>query len=219
MYLELAEGENNGNYTALAQGGGVMDAYVFIPAGFLPEFEKDTYVRADYFNKFDPITAEALINALASQQTVGLSAIGIGAAFSGGLKFAKNLIEKRKAAVAAGTKKPIFGKGGVLQSIKDKIGKGGTMAPPVDPAAAAAEKAAAEAAAAAAAAAAAEQQKNFALNLQGQVNGQQFGVNYDPNAAQDQQQSFFAKNKTPLLIGGAVLLAGGIYLATKKKKK
>lgn len=208
MYLELAEGENNGNYTALAQGGGVMDAYVFIPAGFLPEFEKDTYVRADYFNKFDPITAEALINALASQQTVGLSAIGIGAAFSGGLKFAKNLIEKRKAAVAAGTKKPIFGKGGVLQSIKDKIGKGGTMAPAVDPNAAAAT-AAAEAEAAAAAAAA-QAQKDLQI---------QFGLTNDPNAPQNQQQSFFAKNKTPLLIGGAVLLAGGIYLATKKKKK
>jgi hypothetical protein len=208
MYLELAEGENNGNYTALAQGGGVMDAYVFIPAGFLPEFEKDTYVRADYFNKFDPITAEALINALASQQTVGLSAIGIGAAFSGGLKFAKNLIEKRKAAVAAGTKKPIFGKGGVLQSIKDKIGKGGTMAPAVDPNAAAAT-AAAEAEAAAAAAAA-QAQKDLQI---------QFGLTNDPNAPQNQQQSFFAKNKTPLLIGGAVLLAGGIYLATRQKKR
>jgi LPXTG-motif cell wall-anchored protein len=212
MYLELAEGENNGNYQALAQGGGVMDAYVFIPAGFLPEFDKDTYVRADYFNKFDPTTAEALINALASQQTVGLSVIGIGAAAAGGLNFAKNLIAKRKAAIAAGTKKPLFGPGGVLQSIKDKIGKGGTMAPAVDPNAAAAE-------AAAAAAAAAQAQKDFGINVQGQVNGQQFGVNYDPNAAQNQNQSFFAKNKTPLLIGGAVLLAGGIYLATRKKKK
>lgn len=210
MYLELAEGENDGNYAALAQGGGVMDAYVFIPAGFLPEFDKDTYVRADYFNKFDPTTAEALLNALASTQTVGLSAIGIGAAF-GGFKLAKNLIAKRKAAVAAGTKKPIFGPGGVLQSIKDKIGKGGGISPAVDPNAAAAE--------AAAAAAAAQAQKDFGINVQGQVNGQQFGVNYDPAAAQNQNQSFFQKNKTPLLIGGAVLLAGGIYLATRKKKK
>jgi len=212
MYLELAEGENNGNYQALAQGGGVMDAYVFIPAGFLPEFDKDTYVRADYFNKFDPITAEALINALASQQTVGLSVIGIAAAATGGLKFAKNLIDKRKAAVAAGTKKPLFGPGGVLQSIKDKVGKGGTMAPATDPNAAAAE-------AAAAAAAAAQAQKDFGINVQGQVNGQQFGVNYDPNAAKNEEKSFFEKNKTPLLIGGAVLLAGGIFLATRKKKR
>jgi LPXTG-motif cell wall-anchored protein len=214
MYLQLAEGTNDGNYQALAQGGGVMDAYVFIPAGFLPEFDKDTYVRADYFNKFDPTTAEALINALASQQTVGLSVIGIGAAVGGGLKLAKNFIDKRKAAVAAGTKKPIFGQGGVLQSIKDKMGKGGGIAPVADPNAAAA----AAAAEAAAAAAAAQQQKDFGINVQGQVNGQQFGVNYDPAAAQG-QPSFFQKNKIPLLIGGGVLVAGGIYLATRKKKR
>jgi hypothetical protein len=206
MYLQLAEGTNDGNYQALAQGGGVMDAYVFIPAGFLPEFEKDTYVRADYFNKFDPTTAEALINALAAQQTVGLSAIGIGAALGGGLKFAKNLIDKRKAAIAAGTKKPLFGPGGVLQSIKDKVGKGGGIAPVADPNAAAA----AAAAEAAAAAAAAQQQKDLQI---------QFGLTNDPNATQNQNQSFFQKNKVPLLIGGAVLAAGGIYLATRKKRR
>jgi hypothetical protein len=33
----------------------------------------------------------------------------------------------------------------------------------------------------------------------------------------DGEESFFQKNKIPLLIGGAVLVAGGIYLATKKK--
>jgi LPXTG-motif cell wall-anchored protein len=195
MYLELAEGENNGNYTALAEGGGVMDAYVFIPAGFLPEFDKDTYVRADYFNKFDPTTAEALLNALASTQTVGLSFIGIAAAASGGLKLAKNLIDKRKAAVAAGTKKPIFGQGGVLQSIKDKIGKGGGMAP-----------------------VATEPTKEFpaaggSLNLPGGT----IDLNLTPQ--EPPKPSFFKQYKMPLIIGGAVLLAGGIYLATKKKKR
>jgi len=195
MYLELAEGENNGNYTALAQGGGVMDAYVFIPAGFLPEFEKDTYVRADYFNKFDPTTAEALLNALASTQTVGLSFIGIAAAASGGLKLAKNLIDKRKAAVAAGTKKPIFGQGGVLQSIKDKIGKGGGMAP-----------------------VATEPTKEFpaaggSLNLPGGT----IDLNLTPQ--EPPKPSFFKQYKMPLIIGGVVLAAGGIYLATRKKKR
>jgi hypothetical protein len=195
MYLELAEGENNGNYQALAQGGGVMDAYVFIPAGFLPEFDKDTYVRADYFNKFDPTTAEALLNALASQQTVGLSVIGIAAAATGGLKLAKNLIDKRKAAVAAGTKKPIFGQGGVLQSIKDKIGKGGGMAP-----------------------VATEPTKEFpeaggSLNLPGGT----IDLNLTPQ--EPPKPSFFKQYKMPLIIGGVVLAAGGIYLATRKKKR
>jgi hypothetical protein len=112
MFLQLAEGENNGNYEALAETGGVMDAYVFIPAGFLPEFDKDTYVRADYFDKYDPTTAEALLNALMSQQTVGLSVVGVAAVATGGLKLAKQLIDNRKAKVASGEKKPLFKPGG-----------------------------------------------------------------------------------------------------------
>jgi hypothetical protein len=42
------------------------------------------------------------------------------------------------------------------------------------------------------------------------------GVNvaFDPAT----EESFFSKNKIPLLIGGAAVVAGVIYLATKKKK-
>jgi len=193
MYLQLAEGENNGNYQALAEGSGVMDNYVFIPNGFLPEFDKDTYVRADYFNKFDPTTAEALLNALASTQTVGLSFIGVAAAASGGLKLAKNLIDKRKAAVAAGTKKPLFGPGGVVANLKDKFGKGAAMAP-------------------------AEMQKDFPT-AGGSVTlpGGTIDLNVNPTA--QTQPSFLTKYKMPLIIGGVVLAAGGIYLATRKKRR
>jgi LPXTG-motif cell wall-anchored protein len=221
MYLQLAEGENNGNYGALAESGGVMDAYVFIPANFLPEFDKDTYVRADYFNKYDPTTAEAILNALAAQQTVGLSVIGVGAIAAAGIKFAKNIVEKRKEKVAAGTAKPIFGAGGIFKGkpggILDKIKGGGAQAAAAKDAAA--EQAAAAAAAADAAAAAADQQKNFGLNIQGQAGGKNFGFNYDPNAAAGGQPTFFQKNKTLLLIGGAVLIGGGIFLATRKKRR
>lgn len=202
MYLQLAEGENNGNYAALAETGGVMDAYVFIPAGFLPEFQKDTYVRADYFNKFDPTTAEALINALAAQQTVGLSVIGV-AAIASGLKLAKGFIDKRKAAVAAGTAKPLFGPSGLLKGkpggLFDKL-KG-------------------------AVAAAAPQEKTVDLPTQPvggsvQLPGGQFNVGFQPaEQPAAPQGTFFQKNKTLLLIGGAVLVGGGIYLATRKKRK
>ena len=198
MYLQLAEGENNGNYGALAEAGGVMDNYVFIPAGFLPEFDKDTYVRADYFNKFDPTTAEALINALISQQTVGLSAIGIAAVASGGLKFAKNIIEKRKEKVAAGTAKPLFKPGGVFDKIKTKIQTKNAPEP---------------------------QEKKVTLPEQPvggsvQLPGGQFQVGFQPNATGETTgTSFFAKYKTPLLIGAGVLAVGGIYLATRKKKR
>jgi len=197
MYLQLAEGENNGNYGALAEAGGIMDNYVFIPAGFLPEFDKDTYVRADYFNKFDPTTAEALINALISQQTVGLSAIGIAAVASGGLKFAKNIIEKRKEKVAAGTAKPLFKPGGVFDKIKTKIQTKNAPA---------------------------NQEKKITLptedtGLTIETGKGSFDVGFKPKPEQEEQPSFFAKYKTPLLIGAGVLAVGGIYLATRKKKR
>lgn len=193
MYLQLAEGENNGNYAALAETGGVMDAYVFIPAGFLPEFDKDTYVRADYFNKFDPTTAEALINALAAQQTVGLSVIGVAAVATGGLKLAKSIIDNRKAKVAAGTAKPLFKPGGLF----DKI-KGAIKAP-------------------------APQEKSVNLPDQPvggsvQLPGGQFNVGFQPTEQPAAQGTFFQKYKTPLLIGGGLLAAAAVYMIVKKKK-
>jgi LPXTG-motif cell wall-anchored protein len=192
MFLQLAEGENDGNYSALAESGGVMDAYVFIPAGFLPEFDKDTYVRADYFDKYDPITAEALLNALMSQQTVGLSVIGTAAVFAGGIKLAKGIIEKRKAAVAAGTKKPLFGAGGVFDKLKGAVTAAGDMTKgaPID--------------------------SPIGGNIQLPIGNFQAG--FTPNATGELPPTFIQKNKTLLLIGGAVLVAGGIFLAVRKKK-
>lgn len=38
------------------------------------------------------------------------------------------------------------------------------------------------------------------------------------NVAGEEEESFFSKYKTPLLIGGGLLLAGTIYTMTKKKK-
>ena len=193
MYLQLAEGENNGNYAALAETGGVMDAYVFIPAGFLPEFDKDTYVRADYFNKFDPTTAEALINALAAQQTVGLSVIGVAAVATGGLKLAKSIIDNRKAKVAAGTAKPLFKPGGLFDKIKGAIKKD----TPAET----------------------DQTKKFPnVDINANVDGQQFGVTYTKPDDQQPQPSFFTKYKTPLLIGGGLLAAAAVYMIVKKKK-
>jgi len=195
MYLQLAEGENNGNYSALAENGGVMDMYVFIPAGFLPEFEKDTYVRADYFNKYDPTTAEALINALAAQQTVGLSVVGVAAA-STALTLAKKLIENRKAKVEAGTAKPLFKPGGVFDKLKTALKKETAPTP---------------------------QQKTMNLPEQPvggsvQLPGGQFNVGFTPSEPAAASGTFFQKYKTPLLIGGGLLAAGLVYMAMKKKK-
>jgi hypothetical protein len=173
-----------------------MDNYVFVPAGFLPEFDKDTYVRADYFNKFDPTTAEALINALVAQQTVGLSVVGVAAIASGGLKLAKQFVENRKAKVASGNAKPLFKPGGVLDKLKGKLTK----------------------------AAPEPQEKKITLPEQPvsgsvQLPGGQFNIGFNPTEQQQGQPSFFSKYKTPLLIGAGVLAVGGIYLATRKKKR
>ena len=143
MFLQLAEGENNGNYQALAEAN-PLDNYVFIPAGFLPEFSTDTYVRADYFaSNYDPTTANALINSLASRQTMSEGAIesalnfipGAGPIASKGLALAKNLIAKRQEKVASGQAKPIGKPGGLLDKLKGTFQTAktkGANIPPID---------------------------------------------------------------------------------------
>jgi len=202
MYLQLAEGTNDGNYSQLAEDiNSALDMYVFIPANFLPEFNKDTYVRADYFNKYDVATAEQLLNALANMQTVGVSAVGIAAVASGGIKFAKNLIDNRKAKVAAGTAKPLFKPGGKVANLLQKI----------KPAANQIKKAQ-------------EEKKGPILPTEPvganiQLPGGSFNVGFNPaEQPAAAQTSFFQKYKTPLLIVGGLLAAGGIYLLMKRKK-
>ena len=190
MYLELAEGENNGNYQALAETPGAN--YVFVPGGFLPNFPTDQYVRADYFaNNYDPDTAIQILDALSKRQTVGMSVLPI-AAIAGGINLAKNLIAKRQAAVAAGTAKPLFKPGGLFSKLKDKLKPQGT-APAAAPAAAAP------------AAEPAPETRDF------------------PNVSVDitqPQQTFWQRNKTPIIIGvGAAVAIGTILLVTRKKRR
>jgi hypothetical protein len=202
MYLQLAEGTNDGNYSELAEDiNSALDMYVFIPANFLPEFNKDTYVRADYFNKYDAATAEAILNQLANMQTVGLSVVGVAAIASGGLKVAKALLDKRKANVQAGTAKPLFKPGGKVANLLAKI----------KPAAQQIK-------------AAQEEKKGPILPTEPvgatvQLPSGSFNVGFNPaEQPAAAQTSFFQKYKTPLLIGGGLLAAGGIYLLMKRKK-
>jgi len=195
MYLELAEGENNGNYEALAENP--SSNYVFIPGGFLPNFPSDQYVRADFFaQNFDAETANQLVNALASYQntTMNEGAIegalnfvpGVGPIASKALGLAKNLIKKRQEAVASGKAKPIGKPGGLLDKLKGKIMQPKTqmvqpmetsMAPAMEP------------------------------------------IEKNAPTTPEAQPSFFKKYKTPLIIGGIGILAvGGILLATRKHK-
>jgi hypothetical protein len=201
MYLQLAEGTNDGNYSELAEADNVLDMYVFIPANFLPEFNKDTYVRADYFNKYDAATAEAILNQLNNMQTVGLSVVGVAAVATGGLKFAKTLLDKRKANVQAGTAKPLFKPGGKIANLIAKV----------KPAAQQIK-------------AAQEEKKGPILPTEPvgatvQLPSGSFNVGFNPaEQPAAAQQTFFQKYKTPLLIGGGLLAVGGIYLLIKRKK-
>ena len=45
------------------------------------------------------------------------------------------------------------------------------------------------------------------------------GTNVDFSTSGGTKESFFTKYKTPLLIGGGIALVGGIYLATRKKRR
>jgi LPXTG-motif cell wall-anchored protein len=194
-----------------------MEAYVFIPANFLPEFDKDTYVRADYFNKYDPTTAEAILNALAAQQTVGLSVLEPEQLLAAGIKFAKNLIEKRKAKVAAGTAKPIFGAGGIFKGkpggFIDKIK--GSQRRSNKPRPQKMRSRTAPAAAGSRCSRRAANERRFRTIYKAAAKILEF---YDPNNPAA-RVTFFQKNKTLLLIGGAALIGGGIYLATRKKRR
>lgn len=198
MYLQLAEGENNGNYAALADTT-VTDNYVFIPAGFLPEFNKDSYVRADYFLKYDPAVADQLLNRLNQYQPMSEGLVqtalnfipGVGPIASKGLGVAKKLIENRQAKVAAGTAKPLFKPGGKLSNLVNKIG---SKTP-------------------------ADQTKKIGGDLTLTTDQGDLGVSFKPKDDTAPKESFFKKNKTWIIAGGAVLLVGGIYLATRKHKK
>lgn len=201
MFLQLAEGENDGNYQALAEDP--ISNYVFIPGGFLPNFPNDQYVRADYFaQNYDPETALQILNALQTYKPTMSEGLisgalnfipGVGPFASKGLDIAKNLIAKRQAAVAAGTAKPIGKPGGFLDKLKGKL-TGGAAAP-----AAQEPKPSAQ-----------DQQKDLQLQFQLQQQQQQ----------QETKNSFWQKNKTAILIGGgALVVVGTILLVTRKKKR
>jgi hypothetical protein len=61
-------------------------------------------------------------------------------------------------------------------------------------------------------------QNNMPLDTRG--GGVQIGGTIDIGGEDvPQEQTFFQKYKMPLLIGGGALLVGGIYIATRKKRR
>ena len=130
-YLQLAEMD----YSMLAENP--KENYIFIPAGYAGA-SKDMHVREDYFDNLSDAEYMAMMQELAPFQNQGLSAVGAalvaGKAISALGPFAKKLVDRRKARVAAGTAKPLFKPGGLISRIGDRIkakqaGGGGELMP------------------------------------------------------------------------------------------
>jgi hypothetical protein len=177
-------------YTALAESN-PMNNYLFIPAGQLG-MNEDTYVRSDFFDSLPDDEFMATMSILAPYQNTGMSAVGT--AVTLGAKLISNIAKNRKAKKEAGTLKPIFkGKeGGLIDKIKKAVEKNKTKPDPTD-----------------------QVTKDLpAIDLQGTVGSTNVAIGFDPNA----EPSFFAKYKTPLLIGGGLIGAFAIYKLVIKKK-
>jgi hypothetical protein len=199
-YLQLAE---DNPYTRLAEDS-TMGNYLFIPAGTLG-METDTYVRSDFFDSLPDNEFNATMTILAPYQNTGMNdglvtdAVGAIPVFGGVAKFGANLIGKiaknRKDKQQAGVPiKPIFkGKpGGLIDKIKGAVSKNKTKPDKTD-----------------------ELTKDFPIiELDGTIGGSQFNVGLNPT----EEPTFFKKYKTPLLIGGGLLVAFGAYKLIKKKK-
>jgi hypothetical protein len=202
--LQLAESpfnslaENDGMYLS---AGPVGDNYLFIPAGMFG-MDSDTYVRSDFFDSLSDAEFEAVMTSLAPYQAQGLSAVGaiIGSAVAIGKKAAPALqkaIANRKAKVEAGTVKPIFKPGGTLSNLAGKVKAGIKKLKDVP-------------------ASKAEEVIEKTTPVSGSVDIG--GTSVDFSTGQPQQENFFTKYKTPLLIGGAAIAGLVLYKTLNKKK-
>lgn len=196
-YLQLAE-ENP--YNRLAEAP-VMSKYIFIPGGMFGQ-ATDTYVREDFFDDLPIDQYKQVIATLAPYQNTGMHGIldtavsfipGVGPVASKGLQIASKLLKKRQERVAAGTAKPIFKQGGLVDRIKGKLqgakaASGDTtqkLPNPID------------------------------IQASGSIGGTTFNV-----GTQTGDQTFWQKYKKPILIGGGAVAVGTLaYLALRKKKR
>jgi hypothetical protein len=191
-YLQLAE---DNPYNRLAEGNPLKN-YIFIPAGMFG-MTSDQYVREDFFDDLPAEQYKQVIVTLAPYQNQGMSAIGAIAGI--GLNLAKKLVQRRAERVASGTAKPIFKAGGLVDRIKDKLAtaKATTATTDVNNV----------------------QTKAVApFNVEGSASIG--GTNVDFSTSGGTKESFFTKYKTPILIGGGLLVvAGGYYLLKGKKRR
>ena len=192
-YLQLAEDP----FTSLADN--VMmnkDKYVFIPAGYRGS-EKDLYVREDFFDDMPDSVYQQMMQELAAYQNTGLS----------GKADRKARRQERKDAKAA--KKATKG-GGARREARQKR---------LETKWAGKEKKA-SAKGSGKGAAFLDKVGGIVGDIVGKgpvdIETDSLDFQYDQGGG---EPSFFDKYKVPLIIGGVALIGGGIYLATRKKKR
>jgi hypothetical protein len=190
-YLQLAD---NG-YSHLAQRPN--EYYIFIPKGFR-NAAKDSYIREDLFDNLSPYDYAEIMEELAPYQNTGLSdkaSRKADRAAKKGAKADKKELQGGGARRAARAERQD-------QRQQAKIAKkaaGGGAGGFLDKVIGGAKDIFG---------------KNDSIDIQAGGGGG-IRVDYDPGA----EPTFFEKYKVPLIIGGVVVVAGGIYLVTKKKKR
>ena len=188
MYLQLAERDP---FSYLAESG--KELYIFVPQGFRGS-QKDMYVREDTFDNLSPIDYQQLMFELEPYQNRGMS----GKADRQARKDARAL---KKTTQGGGARREARSQRQAQRQearatrqasgggFLDKIIGGATSIFGKEPTGA-----------------------GLDVAFEGPT-GNEYAASIGGG-----QESFMEKYKVPLIIGGVVLVAGGIYLATKKKK-
>jgi hypothetical protein len=178
-------------YSHLAQRPN--EYYIFIPQGFRGA-AKDSYIREDLFDNLSPYDYAEIMEELAPYQNTGLSDKATRKADRAAKKDAK---AAKKATQGGGARREARSErqSQRQQARIDKKAAGGGAGGFLDKVIGGAKDI-------------------FGKGVDVQATGGGLDINYDTT-----EPTFFEKYKIPLIIGGVVVVAGGIYLVTKKKKR
>jgi len=192
-YLQLAE---NDPYQHLAEvPSSAMRFYVFIPEGYRGA-SKDMYVREDVLDDLPEETYTQIMSELQPYQNTGLSAPADRASRKAARDTRKAGREdrKNKRAAAGETRQAARTERQRLRS-EAKGKNAGAFAGILDKVTGAATS----------------------IFGSGSVDVQAGGGDFSVDYSAPQEESFFSKYKLPILIGGAAVIGGVIYLTTRKK--
>lgn len=167
-----------------------MQFYIFIPQGFRGA-TKDSYIREDLFDKMDPQDYAQIMQELAPYQETGLSDKASRKAARAQKKLTKGPGARRDAkALRVKTRQDAkTARVAAGGGFSGILGKVGDVAKNIFG-------------------------KSGDASLDVQSGGGGLEIDYNAGG----EESFFERNKIPLIIGGVVIAAGAIYLVTKKKK-